>query len=78
MESTKAKKAEQQLDVRKVAMITAGPIGAPVSCGPAAVEGEAKRLGLKPTQIPNGRKLYSFEQAEAIIHSILKRGGARA
>jgi hypothetical protein len=77
MESAQLKKAEDRLDVRKVPMITTAPIGASVRCGPAAVEGEAKRLGLTPTQLPNGRKLYSFEQAEAIIHSILKRGLAR-
>ena len=78
MESPKVKKAEKPLDVRKVPMVGAAPIGVPVGCGAAAVEGEAKRLGLKPTQLHNGRKLYSFEQAEAIIQSILKRGGARA
>jgi hypothetical protein len=59
-------------------MITGGAIGAPISCGNAAVEGEATRLGLKPTQLPNGRKLFTFEQAETIIRSILQRGNARA
>ena len=80
MESRKVKRPGLSLDVdiRKRPMITTGAIGAAVDSGPAAADGEAARLGLRPTQLPNGRKLWTFEQAETIIRSILKRSDARA
>jgi len=65
------------LDLKKFPMISGAALGASINCGPAAVEGEARRLNIKPTQLPSARRLFSFEQAELIVRSILKRGGAR-
>jgi hypothetical protein len=77
MESSKVKRADP-LDLNKIPMISSGTLGSPMNIGAAAVEGEGNRLGLRPTQMPNGRKLWTFEQAQTIFRSILKRDGARA
>jgi hypothetical protein len=77
MESAKAKAADS-LEIAKFPMISPAAIGAPINCGPSAVLGEAQRLDIRFAQMPNGRKLATFEQASAIIRSIMKRKNARA
>jgi hypothetical protein len=78
MESSKAKRADGAPDIKKFPMLSKGSVGLPINCGAAAIEGEANRLGIKPTRLPNGRDLFSFEQAEKIILSIMRRAGTRA
>ena len=53
-------------------MIFGQAIGLATSSSPYTVNCTAQKLGLKPTRMPNGRALYSFEQAEAIALELLK------
>ncbi len=59
-------------DISKRPMIFGQAIGLATSSSPYTVNCTAQKLGLKPTRMPNGRALYSFEQAEAIALELLK------
>jgi hypothetical protein len=60
------------VDLRKAGLISAGALGAVFGVGPGAVNGAARRLGIRPKRLANGRGKLSFEQAEVVAQDLQK------
>jgi len=56
--------------LKHVPMVAPSMLGNAKDVGPFAVLSTARRLGIEPTRLPNGRDLFTFEQAERIAAAL--------